>query len=255
MGIVDTVQGLMSRRVLLNYRIDPDVLRRVLPSPFRPKLYDGVGMGGICMIRFKNLRPRFFPEWFGLGSENAAHRIAVEWEQDGELYEGVYVPRRDTNSVINSLVGGRLFPGIFSRSTFKVDERRGKVSVSIVRQDGGREIDFAGKIADEMPASSVFPSLDAATEFFLRGSTGYSKAGKEGHYHGMELECIAWGIRPMVVETAESCFFGDIERFPRGAVELDCALLMNDIEHRWHGRPDLYLDPQSLCFTAECPKG
>ena len=38
-------------------------------------------------------------------------------------------------------------------------------------------------------------------------------------------------------------------------VELDCALLMNDIEHRWHGRPDLYLDPRSLCFTAECPKG
>ncbi len=96
--ILDTIHGLIDRRVLLNYRIDPDVLRRVLPPQFRPKLYAGCGVGGVCMIRFRRLRPRLTPACLGLTSENAAHRIAVEWDQDGEQREGVFIPRRDTNS-------------------------------------------------------------------------------------------------------------------------------------------------------------
>ena len=38
MGILDTVQGVISRRVLLNFRIDPEALERVLPKPFKPKI-------------------------------------------------------------------------------------------------------------------------------------------------------------------------------------------------------------------------
>ena len=33
---LDTIHGMIDRRVLLNYRIDPEVLRRVLPPPFKP---------------------------------------------------------------------------------------------------------------------------------------------------------------------------------------------------------------------------
>ena len=69
MSFLDTIRGVMSRRVLLNYRLDPDVLQRALPAPFRPKLYRGRGIGGVCMIRFKGLRPRFLPSWLGMGSE------------------------------------------------------------------------------------------------------------------------------------------------------------------------------------------
>ncbi len=125
MSFLDTIRGVMSRRVLLNYRLDPDVLQRALPAPFRPKLYRGRGIGGVCMIRFKGLRPRFLPSWLGMGSENAAHRVAVEWDEDGELREGVFIPRRDTNSWFNKTLGGRVFPGIFNRSTFEVREADG----------------------------------------------------------------------------------------------------------------------------------
>ena len=46
MSFLETIRGVMSRRVLLNYRLDPDVLQRALPAPFRPKLYRGRGIGG-----------------------------------------------------------------------------------------------------------------------------------------------------------------------------------------------------------------
>jgi hypothetical protein len=36
------------------------------------------------------------PSPFGINSENAAHRIAVTWEDEGGVHDAVYIPRRDT---------------------------------------------------------------------------------------------------------------------------------------------------------------
>jgi hypothetical protein len=247
---LDTIHGIIDRRVLLNYRIDPDALRRVLPPPFQPKLHEGHGIGGVCMIRFKELRPQFMPAWLGLGSENAAHRIAVQWEQDGELREGVFIPRRDTNSWFNKTLGGRVFPGIFERSRFETRDDESSVAVHIVRTDGGTEISFTGHVTEELPPGSVFASLDAAAGFFSRGATGYSATHTTGHYHGMELHSINWAVSALAIDEAKSCFFDDRERFPAGAVELDCALLMRGIEHEWRSRPDLYLSSTRFELTT-----
>jgi len=247
---LDTIHGIIDRRVLLNYRLDPDALRRVLPSPFRPKLYNDHGVGGVCMIRFKELRPHLVPAWLGLGSENAAHRIAVQWEQDGEFREGVFIPRRDTNSWFNKTLGGRVFPGIFQRSRFEAAETDSSVALRIVRADGGTEISFAGHLAEQLPSSSIFPSVDAAAGFFSLGATGYSATYTEGHYHGMELHSLNWTVSPLAIDEAQSCFFDDRQRFPSGTAELDCALLMRGIEHEWHSRPDLYLTSTSASLTA-----
>jgi hypothetical protein len=238
--IVDMVHGTIARRILLNYRIDPEILEGVLPRPFRPNLYCGKAIGGVCMIRFQALRPRLVPSWLGITSENAAHRIAVAWEQDGETKEGVFIPRRDTSSWFNKTLGGRVFPGIFDRSQFHVDESGARVRVQIVREDGIEEVLFSGHLADSMPGTSLFPTIEEAAGFFSLGATGYSATREAGRFHGMELRCLDWTIQPLVVDEARSRFFGDPERFPAGSVELDCALLMRGIAHEWHSRPDLH---------------
>lgn len=253
--LLDTIHGTIDRRVLLNWRIDPDVLQRVLPRGFRPKLFAGHGIGGVCMIRFAQLRPRHVPGWLGLGSENAAHRIAVEWEQDGQPREGVFIPRRDTNSTFNRAVGGRVFPGIFSRARFEISESAHAVALRIVRPDGTTEVAFAGRLASTLPADSVFPTLEAAAGFFSLGATGYSATRSPGRYHGMELHSLNWSIAPLVVDQAQSAFFGATHRFPPGSATPDCALLMRGIEHEWHSRPDLYLASNGLSFTTIRPMG
>src|SRR5271155_4194265 len=100
---IPVVRGVIDRRILVNFRVDPEVLARTLPKPFQPKLTHGAGMAGVCLIQ---IRPRFVPSFLGISSENAAHRIAVQWEQDGVRREGVFIPRRDTSSRLNTLVGG-----------------------------------------------------------------------------------------------------------------------------------------------------
>jgi hypothetical protein len=116
------VHGVIRRRLLINFRADPGVVAALLPPPFRPKLQDGWAIVGICLIRLEEIRPKGFPRLAGLSSENAAHRIAVRWDEAGTPREGVYIPRRDTGSLINHLAGGRLFAGEHQRAAFDVTD-------------------------------------------------------------------------------------------------------------------------------------
>ena len=108
---IPIIRGLIDRRVLVNFRVDPEVLARVCPSPFRPQIINGFGIAGICLIRLKHIRPKLLPAFLGLSSENAAHRIAVEWDTDMGMQTGVYVPRRDTSSVLKYAGQRPHFPG------------------------------------------------------------------------------------------------------------------------------------------------
>lgn len=233
------VRGVIDRRILINYRVDPGALADVLPSPFEPKLAGGFGIGGICLIRLKHIRPQFIPFGIGIGSENAAHRIAVEWTDGGVRREGVYIPRRDTSSRLNALAGGRIFPGTHHHAAFEVDEEGGRYAVSFRSGDGAASVRVIGRVADDLPQSSLFGSVDAASSFLKRGALGYSATPEPGNYDGLELRCRKWHVEPLAVDEVASSFFDDRSRFPEGTVTFDCALLMRGIEHEWHGQPPL----------------
>src|SRR5437660_8301413 len=171
---IPVIRGIIDRRILVNFRVDPGVLARLLPAPFRPKLVKGTGMAGVCLIRLKNVRPRFIPSFLGISSENAAHRIAVEWEQNGETKEGVFIPRRDTSSRLNTLVGGRLFPGVHHHATFRVQEQDDSYRLVLDSDDRQTHVLVEGRASAELPRNSVFSSVDDAAEFFSNASLGYS---------------------------------------------------------------------------------
>ena len=52
-----TIEGIIRRRILVNFRVDPQVIQSVLPSRFRPKLHQGQAIAGICLIRLEHIRP------------------------------------------------------------------------------------------------------------------------------------------------------------------------------------------------------
>ncbi len=250
---IPTMRGVIDRRILANFHIDPDVLANVLPSPFRPKLVNGKGIAGICLIRLKHIRPRFVPSYLGLSSENAAHRIAVEWNQNGQKYEGVYVPRRDTSSRLNTLVGGRIFSGVQHHARFTAEELGDNYSVIMDSDDGAAHVAVEGHLTDLLPNESVFGSVQDASDFFKYGSLGYSDTRTSGSYDGLELHTDNWNVEPLAIDRVESSFFEDGSLFPAGTVEFDCALLMRNIEHEWRGQPTLCADsttvPVDSCLT------
>ena len=232
---IPVIRGVIDRRMLINFRVDPDVLSHVLPFPFRPKVVNGHGVAGICLIRLKHIRPRFLPRFVGLSSENAAHRIAVEWDENGQTCEGVYVPRRDTSSWLNSLAGGRLFPGVHHHGRFQVREENGDYNVRFDGDD--THVAVNATISPTFPTTSTFGSLREASDFFEAGSLGYSATKKSGEFDALECRTFNWRVDPLDVTHVESSFIDNRALFPNGSVEFDCALLMRGIEHEWRGQP------------------
>lgn len=232
--------GTIERRILVNYVVDPEVLARALPEPFRPKTIDGHGVAGICLIRLTRLRPRGFPRRLGLSSENAAHRVSVEWDGANGVEEGVYIPRRDTSSRVTTAIGGRVFPGVHHHAGFRVAEERDRYHVELVSGDGAVRVLVDGRLASSLPRASVFPSVEAASRFFERGAVGYSATPARRRLDGLELNVERWEVLPLEVDAVASSFFEDRERFPPGSAVFDHALLMRGIAHEWHALEPLY---------------
>jgi hypothetical protein len=233
---IPVVHGIIDRRILANYQVDSVVLAKALPEPFRPKLVNGVGIAGICLIRLKHIKPLFLSGEFGLASENAAHRIAVEWTIDGQTRQGVYIPRRDSSSHLSTLLGGRLFPGVHHHAQFNVIERDDYFHVALDSDDGRTHVRVDGQISRGLPPDSAFPSLVEASSFFEAGSLGYSATAHLGEYDGLELRSRHWKVEPLKVEQIESSFFENEHIFPKVSIRFDCALIMRGIEHEWYGK-------------------
>jgi hypothetical protein len=237
------IKGLIRRRLLVNFRVDADVMRRFLPSPFRPKLHHGYAIAGICLIRLEQIRPEWLPRFCGISSENAAHRIAVLWnEPSGESREGVFIPRRDTGSWLNHSAGGRIFPGEAHLADFDVADNGCRICMSVRARDGLMAVQLRAHESDALPESSCFGSLAESSAYFEGGSVGYSVTSDCCRLDGIRLQTDGWQVRPLAVEHVESSFFADQSTFPAGSVSFDHALVMRDLKHQWHGVADMFTE-------------
>ena len=235
------IQGKIARRILANYRADPAVVQRLLPASFRPKLHRGHAIVGVCLIRLVQIRPAWLPSAFGMASENAAHRIAVQWTDDAAEREGVFIPRRDTGSRLNQLAGGRVFPGEHHAAQFTVTDEAGRIRFAMRSRDGAVEVKLAGRETDALPPGSCFGSLAEASAFFEGGSLGYSVTRGGRRLDGLALRTREWRVSALEVEEIRSSYFADAARFPAGSIQFDHALLMRNIPHEWHQMEDLYV--------------
>jgi hypothetical protein len=226
--------GVVERRLLVNYRTDPEVTARLVPAPLRPHLANGWAVAGICLIRLGRLRPPRVPGVLGQRSENAAHRIAVEWDTPDGVATGVYISRRDSASFVNVMIGGRLFPGQHHHARFDTRETPDELRVGFSGVDGAASARVHVKTVERWPASSLFADLDEASTFFRHGAVGYSATSDERCLDGLELHTDAWRVEPVEVVAAESSVFDDTTLFPAGSATLDCALLMRDVPVTWN---------------------
>jgi hypothetical protein len=226
-----TIQGVIDRRMLINFTADPAIVQGLLPDPFRPKIYKGKAIVGICLIRLKNIRPKGFPAITGIGSENAAHRIAVEWTENGKTREGVYIPRRDSSSILNKLAGGRIFPGKHFLAKFDVREADGHYHIAFKSSDN-TSISVDAEKTSDLEKGSIFETLNNASAFFEKGATGFSP--KKNQLEGITLHTFNWLVEPLHVTAVYSSFFQNKNIFPEGSIKFDNALLMTEVKHEWH---------------------
>jgi hypothetical protein len=210
----------------------------LLPKQMRPKLHNGYALVGICLIRLEQIRPLGLPSFVGFSSENAAHRVAVQWDEANSTQEAVYIPRRDTNSALGLWLGGRLFPAKLHAATFDVCTQTDKIELHVRSQDQVVQVDFAARVAKHLPRDSIFASLEAAREFFQNGSLGYSYRVGQNHLDAVELQTKVWTVETLEVLQVYSSYFAG---FPETEIVFDHALLLQNLPHVWNSRPSFLL--------------
>jgi hypothetical protein len=231
----------IERRLLVNYRVDPDRAQHMIPERFRPVIVAGHAVAGVCLIRLGDVRLPGLPRFVGLRSENAAHRIAVEWDDDGGTHTGVYIPRRDSGALANVFLGGRVFPGVHHYAHFDVHETATDLDIAFRAHDGAVAVDASVAVSNDLAGSELFPSLADASAFFEHGCVGMSATRDGDRADAVELCTSAWKVEPVTVKSVHSSLFDDPARFPAGTATLDCALLMRNVPVAWRAIPSVAL--------------
>lgn len=224
------IRATMQRRILVNYRVEPSSLDALLPPPFRPVLVGGYGIAGVCVIRLGEVRPAGLSAAFGVTTENAAHRIAAEWDTADGPVTGVYIQRRDTSSRLTAALGGRAFPGWHHKARFRVEEGGGSYRVELSGADV--HLTVAAHRSESVMTGSVFRSLGGASAFFRCAPLGYAATPAAGIYDGVALSVDEWSIAPLHLDEVRSSIL-DAVGVP------DSAFLMAGVSTTWRARPDL----------------
>jgi hypothetical protein len=230
--VMRTIEGRIRRRVLVNLRVDPAAARRLVPRAFELDLVGGMAMAGICLIELDRIRPTGVPSHLGVASGNVAYRWAVR-TQLGTDEHGVFISRRDTTSNLQARLAGHVFPGRYGRVDMRTLHEDGRIGFDVRSTDGSADVRLDAIEADGLPAGSVFDSLAEASAFFERASLGFSPSAAPGRLDAIRLLARTWTVAPLRVLGLASSFFGAPDLLAPGSWEVDDALLMQNVDHRW----------------------
>jgi hypothetical protein len=222
-----TLRAQVRRRLLISYRVDPAVAQSLIPDVFRPQIVDGSAVAGVCMIGLQSVRPGWLRPRVGFRTENGAHRIAVEWDENGKTRNGVYIVERHSSSLVPVLAGGRLFPGVQKRARFELDETQSRFRVSMAAPGTSVSVDV--QLGGPW-MSTLFPNVEAASAFHEQGAVGWSPRRDGRGVEPLELTSKEWAVEPGQVINLKSSFF---DALPEGAAILDSVVVMRDIPFFW----------------------
>lgn len=226
------IAGTIERRILLNCTASESAAQRFLPPSLRPHVVGGRAVVGICFIEMSHIRPSWMPpKGIGLSSRNLAHRTAVI-TPNGQ--PAVFIRRRDTDSRVTHLLGGRAFPGRHQLGSFTISDSGSRLRISYEARDGMR----AGLTAirtDDFH-SQVFATLEDASEFFEAASLGLSRRARA--MEGVTMRPDRWQVRPLEIESWHSSIYANL--LADDELVLDCALEMQPTPVLWHRTPDRY---------------
>jgi len=217
---ITPVHGVVERRLLVTYRLDPDVAKEVLPAPLQARLIGGYAVAGIALAHVGRIRPAGLPAVVGLSRETGMHGIAVEWGTTRSLHTGVFVMHRDS---VGAGPGRRLRWA----PRFTVDERADGLRVAYTSRDHAVRVDVDVSLAAGLAGSALFRDVRAAIRFLeLDGPEGTSWGPS---LRGLKLSAGDRCFGAARVRTATSSIFADTSVFPPGSLHVDSALLLRDL--------------------------
>ena len=216
---------------LVNFAVDPTILKALLPYPIVPQLHAGCAFVSIVIADMQKMRPAFLPPFFGITYNQVVYRAVVSC--GGE--RGVHFLRSDADNALMCLLGNAMtfFHFNYSRVTQKKTGQRLEFDLLAAR---GHHADIHATFdlrqpSRVLPASSRFDSLAAAQEFLVELYAAFASDSRQ--VSTVRIERGAWEI--CVVEDLRQVyeFMDGSEAFPRGSAALDSVFYVADLPYYW----------------------
>jgi uncharacterized protein YqjF (DUF2071 family) len=180
------MQGIVRRRFLINYPVEPSLLEPFVPPGGELSLHQGKAWLSDCFVHISNMRPSWVPRALGITFHYLIHRTrAVLPFPDGKKREAVLVLDPSMDSRLLNVFGAPMTGVPFKRrpidfvtdgSAWRLGVRQGKglIYEAMIR---------GSSFGTEMPTNSPFSSLSQADDFLLGVSYGGSWNRETGTLH------------------------------------------------------------------------
>jgi uncharacterized protein YqjF (DUF2071 family) len=219
---------------LVNFAIEPQVLRDALPAAIEPDLHNGKAYLSIVIAAMERMRPAFLPAFLGVSYHQVVYRAVVRHR--GE--RGVYFLRSDADNYLMSLAGDWLTFFRFHHSHISHQHEAGRVVFRLRPRDAAPakihavfDLDQRSK---QLPGSSNFATLVAAQEFLVELFTAFGADPRSGRVDRVHIKRGAWQIDVVPDLQAYYPLMQGSTLFPPGTAQLDSVFYAVDMPYYWH---------------------
>jgi uncharacterized protein YqjF (DUF2071 family) len=220
--------------LLVNFAVDPQVMRPLVPAPFELELHGGCAYLSVVIAEMVKMCPSFVPRLLGITYNQVVYRVVVNYA--GE--RGVYFVRSDANNQLMSIAGELLTFFHFHYSRCRVERRDGVLHVDLIAGPSGHaDIHAAYPLAatrESLPATSHFTSLAGAKEFLVQLFTAFSYDSFTNDVGIVRIRRGEWDLRVVDDTIARYEFMQDGRFFPSGSAQIDSIFYVKELPYFWH---------------------
>jgi uncharacterized protein YqjF (DUF2071 family) len=214
---------------LVNFAVDPEIMRRGLPPEISPDLYADKAFLSVVIADMEKMRPAFLPRALGITYNQVVYRAVVRC--GGE--RGVHFLRSDADNRWMSIAGDLLTFFHFNHSRVTQKQADGRYYFDLESGDHA-DIHATFDVAyasQQMPAASKFPSLAEAQGFLVELYAAFTSDSR--HISTVRIKRGEWQIG--VVEDLRGVyeFMDGSTQFPSGSAQLDSVFYVSDVSYHW----------------------
>ena len=226
--------------VCVNFRVDPLVLRPMIPTVFELDLFEETAFISLTVSRLKDFGVGWVPRALRMNFYQSTYRAHVTYTDfRGRIMKGCYFVRSETNSPLMSMTANMLpefrahrcstFPMLMARRgahwVLTVDSGEDPAGKVVLVLDTDREL-------ATMPEGSIFRSKQAAYDFIVDFEDAFAYEADTGEVFILRIDRGEWDIK--VIEPVDH-YFGYFTNGPFSSqnAELDSVFYFTDVPYRW----------------------
>jgi hypothetical protein len=219
--------------VLVNYAVDPQALKRKLPSHLEPDLHEGRGYVSIVIARMEKMRPAFLPRSAGITYHQVVYRAVVKCGAE----RGVTFLRSDADNRLMVAAGNALTFFRFHHASISWVEERDGLRFSLRPSDGQRADIVAtytmSSTPEVLPATTHFPDLRTAQAFLSELYVAFGTRRRDGLVEKVRIERTPWDSSVVAVDQGSYAAMTSGVLFHAAEASLDSIFVVRDLRYHW----------------------